>query len=313
MFRGIIMTNNVDESLDSSNPLSKIITSYYHLNRGANNILMNNTTIIIMAGGLGKRMGTSAVPKVLHLVGGVPMIVRILREISTIEVSASHNIVRILIVVGKYRDIIEETIKKYTDITVEYVVQDPPLGTGHAIACCLPYIDRCTSDRCTSDRCTSDLTTSDLTTSGLIHTIVVLSGDVPLIRGETIKKMIVGNPALRVLTMMLDVPTGYGRIIETSSTIEKIVEEKDCTDLERLCRKVNCGIYAFSGVIAHQFIPLIQNNNAQAEYYLTDIVGLARNSNIVVETTAVDNNQEVLGINTLLELERVNDCITDMI
>ena len=226
------------------------------------------------------------------------MIVRILREISTIEVSASHNIVRILIVVGKYKDIIEETIKKYTDITVEYVVQDPPLGTGHAIACCLPYIDRCTSDT---------------TTSGLIHTIVVLSGDVPLIRGETIKKMIVGNPELRVLTMMLDVPTGYGRIIETSSTIEKIVEEKDCTDLERLCRKVNCGIYAFSGVIAHQFIPLIQNNNAQAEYYLTDIVGLARNSNIVVETTAVDNNQEVLGINTLLELERVNDCITDMI
>ena len=293
MFRGIIMTNNADESLDSSNPLSKIITSYYHLNRGANNILMNNTTIIIMAGGLGKRMGTSAVPKVLHFVGGVPMIVRILREISTIEVSASHNIVRILIVVGKYRDIIEETIKKYTDITVEYVVQDPPLGTGHAIACCLPYIDRCTSD--------------------LTHTIVVLSGDVPLIRGETIKKMIVGNPALRVLTMMLDVPTGYGRIIETSSTIEKIVEEKDCTDLERLCRKVNCGIYAFSGVIAHQFIPLIQNNNAQAEYYLTDIVGLARNSNIVVETTAVDNNQEVLGINTLLELERINDCITDMI
>ena len=280
------------------NRLSKIITSYYHLNRGANNILMNKTTIIIMAGGLGKRMGTSAVPKVLHLVGGVPMIVRILREISTIEVSASHNIVRILIVVGKYRDIIEETIKKYTDITVEYVVQDPPLGTGHAIACCLPYIDRCTSD---------------LTTSDLIHTIVVLSGDVPLIRGETIKKMIVGNPALRVLTMMLDVPTGYGRIIETSSTIEKIVEEKDCTDLERLCRKVNCGIYAFSGVIAHQFIPLIQNNNAQAEYYLTDIVGLARNSNIVVETTAIDNNQEVLGINTLLELERVNDCITDMI
>jgi bifunctional N-acetylglucosamine-1-phosphate-uridyltransferase/glucosamine-1-phosphate-acetyltransferase GlmU-like protein len=254
---------------------------------------MNNTTIIIMAGGLGKRMGTSAVPKVLHLVGGVPMIVRILREISKIEVSASHNIVRILIVVGKYRDIIEETIKKYTDITVEYVLQDPPLGTGHAIACCLPYIDRCTS--------------------GLIHTIVVLSGDVPLIRGETIKKMIVGNPALRVLTMMLDVPTGYGRIIETSSNIEKIVEERDCTDLERLCSKVNCGIYAFSGVIAHQFIPLIQNNNAQAEYYLTDIVGLARNSNIVVETTAVDNNQEVLGINTLMELNRVNDLIIDMI
>jgi bifunctional UDP-N-acetylglucosamine pyrophosphorylase/glucosamine-1-phosphate N-acetyltransferase len=259
---------------------------------------MNNTTIIIMAGGLGKRMGTSAVPKVLHLVGGVPMIVRILREISKIEVSASHNIVRILIVVGKYRDIIEETIKKYTDITVEYVVQDPPLGTGHAIACCLPYID--------------------LITSGLIHTIVVLSGDVPLIRGETIKKMIVGNPALRVLTMMLDVPTGYGRIIETSTTqmtsnIEKIVEEKDCTDLERLCRKVNCGIYAFSGVIAHQFIPLIQNNNAQAEYYLTDIVGLARNSNIIVETTAVDNNQEVLGINTLMELNRVNDYIIDML
>lgn len=107
-------------------------------------------TIIIMAGGLGKRMG-SELPKVVHPVGGVPMIVRILRELEMY-----YDIANILIVVGKYRAIIESTIRQHVDIDVEYVVQDPALGTGHAIACCLPHI-----------------LPSD--------SVVVLSGDVPLI------------------------------------------------------------------------------------------------------------------------------------
>jgi len=107
-----------------------------------------NPTVVIMAGGLGKRMG-SDLPKVIHPVKGVPMIVRILRSLPPD--------VRILVVVGKFRDIIQDTIEKYTDVRIEYVVQDPPLGTGHAIACCLPQIEHDSR-------------------------VVVLSGDVPLIR-----------------------------------------------------------------------------------------------------------------------------------
>ena len=234
-----------------------------------------NPTVIILAGGLGKRMG-SDVPKVLHLVGGVPMIVRIL---CSLPAGA-----RILIVVGKYKDIIQATIREYTDIEVEYVVQDPPLGTGHAVACCLPYIDP-------------------------ERQVIVLSGDVPLIKTETIWKMSGGAPELRVLTMHADDPTGYGRIITSDrcSQFVKIVEHKDCTEEERACTTVNCGIYAFSGKVAHRFVPLIQNVNAQGEYYLTDIVGLAHDAGIRVEVCHINDDERhtVRGVNNLTELAEI--------
>ena len=237
-----------------------------------------NPTVIILAGGLGKRMG-SDVPKVLHLVGGVPMIVRILRSLPA-------N-VRILIVVGKYKDIIQSTIREYTDVDVDYVVQDPPLGTGHAIACCLPHIDP-------------------------ERQVIVLSGDVPLIQTETILKMSDGVPDLRVLTMRADDPTGYGRIITMRNIHDvpqfvKIVEHKDCTEEERACTTVNCGIYAFSGKVAHRFVPLIQNINAQGEYYLTDIVGLAHGAGIRVEVCHMNDDERhtVRGVNNLSELAEI--------
>jgi len=234
-----------------------------------------------MAGGLGKRMG-SELPKVVHPVGGVPMIVRILREL---EHFTEHK--RILIVVGKYRAIIEATIRQYTGIDVEYVVQDPALGTGHAIACCLPLI-----------------LPSD--------SIVVLSGDVPLIKRQTVSQMFMGNPLLRVLTMVMANPAGYGRIIcDDQNKFVKIVEHKDCNHDELERRVVNCGIYGFSGEVAHQFIPLISNVNAQREYYLTDIVGLAHSAGIDVEMSMIEDERvkEVIGINTLEELNRINNLL----
>jgi bifunctional UDP-N-acetylglucosamine pyrophosphorylase/glucosamine-1-phosphate N-acetyltransferase len=240
-----------------------------------------NPTIIILAGGLGKRMG-SDFPKVLHLVGGVPMIVRILRSLP----ANAH----ILIVVGKYKDIIQATIREYTDVDVEYVVQDPPLGTGHAVACCLPHIDP-------------------------ERQVIVLSGDVPLIKTETIWKMSYGTPELRVLTMTAEDPTGYGRIITSDINdvpqFVKIVEHKDCTEEERACTTVNCGIYAFSGKVAHRFVPLIQNVNSQGEYYLTDIVGLAHVAGIRVEVCHINDDERhtVRGVNNLAELAEIEQYI----
>jgi bifunctional UDP-N-acetylglucosamine pyrophosphorylase/glucosamine-1-phosphate N-acetyltransferase len=252
-----------------------------------------NPTIIILAGGLGKRMG-SDFPKVLHWVGDVPMIVRILRSLPADA--------RILIVVGKYKDIIQATIRQYTDVDIEYVVQDPPLGTGHAVACCLPHIDP-------------------------ERQVIVLSGDVPLIQTKTIQKMSEYTPELRVLTMTVEDPTGYGRIITSrcindsdindgcmndgnihvSSQFVKIVEHKDCTEEERACTTVNCGIYAFSGKVAHQFVPLIQNVNSQNEYYLTDIVGLAHGAGIRVEVCHINDDERhtVRGVNNLAELAEI--------
>jgi bifunctional UDP-N-acetylglucosamine pyrophosphorylase/glucosamine-1-phosphate N-acetyltransferase len=145
-----------------------------------------------------------------------------------------------------------------------------------------------------------------------------LSGDVPLIRRETIEMMFKGEsslkerfqdnnavPFLRVLTMTADDPTGYGRIItDHEGYLVKIVEHKDCSLAELACAVVNCGIYAFSGYFAHHFIPLIQNENAQHEYYLTDIVELATSARIIVEMCPIgdDEKHTVRGINTLDEL-----------
>jgi bifunctional UDP-N-acetylglucosamine pyrophosphorylase/glucosamine-1-phosphate N-acetyltransferase len=147
--------------------------------------------------------------------------------------------------------------------------------------------------------------------------VIVLSGDVPLIQSETIMKMSEGAPELRVLTMHMEDPTGYGRIITrrciNDSDINdvpqfvKIVEHKDCTEEERACTTVNCGIYAFSGKVAHRFVPLIQNINAQGEYYLTDIVGLAHGAGIRVEVCHINDDERhtVRGVNNLAELAEI--------
>ncbi|ALH23385.1 N-acetylglucosamine-1-phosphate uridyltransferase [Chrysochromulina ericina virus CeV-01B] len=251
----------------------------------------NNTdsVIIIMAGGLGKRMN-SELPKVLHNINQKPMIIHIL------EKSIELNVNKIIIVVGKYYDIIKSTIEKYIekqilDSKIFFVFQKEALGTGDAIKCCTNILSKC---------------------SQYVNKVCILSGDVPLIKIETINNMLQNfensNIHCKILISKINDPNGYGRIIVKNENIEKIVEEKDCTIEERKINIINSGIYSFSIPLLLAFINKIDNNNSNNEYYLTQIFELLYKNNYKINFSFLNDSNEILGINTqeqLLQLEKL--------
>jgi len=242
------------------------------------------TIVILMAGGLGKRMNSDT-PKVLHRIRGLPMIVHLLLTIKQLR----YPISKILIVVGKYRPIIEKTIFKYTDSEkIQFVEQREPLGTGHAIQCCRDIL---------------------LLQPPSVN-VLILSGDVPLLSLSTMEKMIDNLSGIRIITTQMDEPKGYGRIITNSDGLfQRIVEEKDAMETERSIQTVNCGIYAISCGLLCRYLPMIQNHNEQREYYLTDIVEIIQsNEGVKIEMLEIPkaNQREIMGVNTSEELERLN-------
>jgi bifunctional UDP-N-acetylglucosamine pyrophosphorylase / glucosamine-1-phosphate N-acetyltransferase len=250
----------------------------------------SNLVFTILAGGLGKRMN-STIPKVLHLVKGKPMIVRLLQQVGVLDPRM------ILIVVGKYRDVISTEISKWiTDKRIVYVDQPEPLGTGHAVSCTLGLIKP-----------------SDIN--------IILNGDVPMLSSQTIGRiyrdhLVNEERALTITAIELDDPTGNGRIVRDSKGyFQRIVEHKDANSLELWIKLVNVGIYVVSGTVLLEIVPLISNNNAQSEYYLTDLVSLCRekyeSKNIVgLHCLSKASKIEIYNVNTaqqLEDLERIID------
>jgi UDP-N-acetylglucosamine diphosphorylase/glucosamine-1-phosphate N-acetyltransferase len=241
--------------------------------------------VVIMAGGLGKRMD-SDLPKVLHKIGKVPMLVHLLMKLKVLE--KMHKIDKILIVVGKYREIIQKTIEEYlaTDV-ITFIDQPNPLGTGNAIQCCIEELKKYT-----------------------YHNTLILSGDVPLLSAELMYNMVTNVSIVRLMTAIFLEPRGYGRIVETEF-FEKIVEEKDCSEEEREIKKINCGIYTFDSKILCKYLPHLKNNNAQKEYYLTDILEIIKNNekvNVELYNIEKEKHHEIIGVNTkaqLVELEKI--------
>ena len=240
--------------------------------------------VVIMAGGLGKRMN-SDLPKVLHKVLNKPMIVRVIEE------SIMLNPLKIIIVVGKYRDIIETTINEYVDTDktqLLFVDQPYAQGTGHAIQCCAEELNK--------DNCLTTL---------------ILSGDVPLLKSETMVKMLENINKVKIMTAEFDNSSGYGRIAELDAKFVKIVEEKDCSIDEKQIKKINCGIYAFDTETLCKYLPYLSNNKAQKEYYLTDIIEIIKTRETIeidMFNIRKDKHHEIMGINTsdqLLELEKL--------
>lgn len=247
---------------------------------------MNNFIVLIMAGGLGKRMN-SDLPKVLHQIRGKPMLVHIIEETLLIHPK------KIYIIVGKFRDIIQKTVEQYVNnhLIIEYIDQPEALGTGHAIQCAKPKLLRHPESK-----------------------ILILSGDVPFIKSSTMLQMLDCIKA-KIMTTIMDNPYGYGRIIRdiNKNTFEKIVEEKDCNDSEKKVKEVNCGIYAFESKILTWNLSFLKNNNSQLEYYLTDIFEIIQINelDISIETMEIDkaNQYQIIGVNTidqLNELERLS-------
>ena len=240
---------------------------------------MSENIIIIMAGGLGKRMNSN-IPKVLHKINGKPLLVHI------IEQAFILNPLQILIVVGKYKDIIEQTLSEYVSLDkIKFILQAEALGTGHAIQCCRSELLQYPNKR-----------------------ILILSGDTPLIQSTTINDILSNFNKVKVVTTILENPYGYGRILEQDGAFVRIVEEKDCNSDEKKINKVNCGIYAFDSYILYEYLPLLQNNNSQKEYYLTDIIELIKKNekiDIDLYNIPLDKQIEIIGVNTQEQLDEL--------
>lgn len=272
---------------------------------------MSDLIIIIMAGGLGKRMN-STLPKVLHSINGEPMLVKIIKEALTLDPT------QILIVVGKYHHIIKTTVQQFIpividnttgDYNIKYVYQEVSLGTGHAIQCCRPSLQFSGPNNRVQPS----------------SRVLILSGDVPLLKASTMQQMVkemgsTSNCPVRIMTTSLDEPTGYGRIVIDYATtkFQEIVEEKDCTDDQRAIKLVNCGIYAFSNYFLCKYLPYLKNDNSQKEYYLTDLISIIRqNEGIDVEMVEIPKNKqyEIMGVNTpqqLYELAEMSSFTSDL-
>ena len=248
-------------------------------------IIPNDLVVIIMAGGMGKRM-ESDIPKVLHLYKFKPMLVHI------IEQAYMLNPQKILVVVGKFKNEIKTELEKYLpkyviNNFITFIPQLNPQGTGHAIQCCkqelIKYMD-----------CDS----------------LILCGDTPLIRAPTLQTMISHKKAdIQLMTCHMPNPTGYGRIIEShfNGDFLKIVEEKDCNAMEVIVNKINCGIYVMNTNILCSHLDKLKNYNAQKEYYLTDIPQIALEYGATVETHDIVNDiTQIIGVNTKQQLDFIN-------
>lgn len=238
-----------------------------------------NSVILIMAGGLGKRMN-SDVPKVLHLINNKPMIVHV------IETSLKLNIHKIGIIVGKYYAVIKETLEQYLDMNImaskiTFIMQNEALGTGHAILCCKNFLEKLPT---------------------YIYNICILSGDVPLITTESINNLLNDTEFCNILIANIDEPSGYGRIVIENNKIIRIVEEKDCNEEEKQIKFINSGIYSFNIKVLLQYIDKIDNNNKQNEYYLTQLFEVFVKNYIPINYQIVENILEISGVNDQQQL-----------
>ena len=236
---------------------------------------MNPLHVVILAAGQGSRM-KSSLPKVLHQIAGRPMLQHVINTAKALGAEKIHT------VIGHGAEQVRSVI---ADDSIHWVLQEQQLGTGHAVAQALPELP---------DEAN----------------VLVLYGDVPLTRTETLSTL-VGNldsHGLGLLTVTMDDPNGYGRIVRNADDqVVAIVEHKDASAEERAIREVNTGILATSAANLKKWLPALSNSNAQGEYYLTDIIGMAAAEAQGIAVNQPDNTQEVQGVNNrvqLAELER---------
>lgn len=238
---------------------------------------MNSTlNVVILAAGKGTRM-YSDLPKVLHPLAGKPLLGHALAAARHLDPT------KICVVYGYGGNAVPEAMN---DAAVTWVQQAQQLGTGHALMQALPELDN-------------------------TAVCLVLYGDVPLIRHETLAELVAlaRGGALGLLTAELPDPTGYGRIVrQADGAVTRIVEHKDASDAERGIREINTGILAVPAGHLGRWLPSLSNQNVQGEYYLTDIIGMAVSEGIMVATCQPRRDWEILGVNSktqLAELERI--------
>ena len=236
----------------------------------------NSLNIVILAAGKGTRM-KSNLPKVMHPLAGKPLVQH------CYDTARQMTSGPIQIIYGHGGELVKDSLSHLEAIWVEQTQQ---LGTGHAVQQAIPNIDE-------------------------EQTVLVLYGDVPLLNQETLTALVnqVHTSSMALLTVSLDDPSGYGRIIrDQHENVLRIVEHKDATDAEKLITEINTGILAVQGRWLQKWLSQLESDNSQGEYYLTDIIEMAVNDSVTVTTCAPASVAEILGVNDkkqLAYLERI--------
>ncbi|WP_455366201.1 bifunctional UDP-N-acetylglucosamine diphosphorylase/glucosamine-1-phosphate N-acetyltransferase GlmU, partial [Kaarinaea lacus] len=220
--------------------------------------------------GQGTRM-RSALPKVLHTIGHKALLEHVLDTAKSLNCQSLH------VVYGHGGDMVKERLAHHE---VNWVLQDQQLGTGHAVEQAMPFI---------ADN----------------QPVLILYGDVPLIKKETLQRLIdaAGHDHLGLLTATLPDPAGYGRIIRNDAgQVVKIVEQKDADEVQQKVREINTGMLALNSTRLKSWLQQLENNNAQGEYYLTDVIGMAALENVTINTVQPEALTEIEGVNNKLQL-----------
>jgi len=234
---------------------------------------MQDVGAVILAAGEGTRMRSDRA-KVLHEIAGVPMIVYVVQ-------AALAVVDDVVVVIGHQAEAVRLVLASFP--TIGFAVQKEPLGTGHAVLCAMPEIQPHIQD------------------------ILVLCGDTPLITAATVRRLIdehrVCESDLTLLTTRLANPSGYGRIIvDTQGKLNRIVEEADASESEKSVEIVNTGTYCIHTPFLKRALADLKNDNAQGEFYLTDVVEQAYRKGRTAVMLEIDNSAEVIGVNTKAEL-----------
>ena len=231
-------------------------------------------SVVILAAGQGKRM-KSDLPKVLQPVAGRPLLQHVIDSARELSASDIH------VVYGHGGERVRETLAAEN---VTWALQAEQLGTGHAVQQAMPAVP------------------DD-------HLVLILFGDVPLVQAATMQRLVeaaAGGEALGILSVRMKDPAGYGRIVrDRAGTVARIVEHKDANQKERAIDEVNTGLMAASAKRMREWLAQLRNDNAQGEYYLTDVVVMAAKAGLKVNAILADSEDEVLGVNDKVQLAEV--------
>ena len=233
---------------------------------------MNDMMAIVLAAGKGTRMKSNK-SKIVHKIYGKEMVKRV------VEAAKKADVLDVVAVVGHQKEQVIEVLQE----EVQYAYQEEMLGTGHAVMQASKYLE------------------------GKKGKVVILYGDVPLLRETTIKKLIQrskeNNEYATLLTAIYDNPLGYGRIVrDANGNVEEIVEEKDATQIQREIKEINSGIYCFDIEELNKALTQIKPNNVKNEYYLTDVIKIMHEKGLKIGTVIIDDNTEILGVNDKQQL-----------
>jgi bifunctional UDP-N-acetylglucosamine pyrophosphorylase / glucosamine-1-phosphate N-acetyltransferase len=242
-----------------------------------------DTAVLVLAAGPGTRM-RSDTPKVLHTIGGRSMLSHLLHAVA--KVAPQH----LAVVLGHDHQRIAPLVAEWADglgIPIDVALQDRPLGTGHAVRCGLSALP-----------------------DDYAGTVVVTSGDTPLLDSDTLADLIATHSAVSaavtVLTTTVSDPSGYGRILRTQDNeVMAIVEHADATPSQREIREVNAGVYAFDTAALRSALNRLSSNNAQQELYLTDVIAILRGDGLAIHARHVDDSALVAGVNNRVQLAQL--------